>query len=102
MIVVSVYNAKAVFSNPMNEHAYRRLRLIKEIGLFAFIIGLLASTLDLMGMFSAIEMAGDIHPGLLAAGLKLTFIPPAYGLMIYALSLLIYFALNFQANKVTS
>ena len=102
MIVLSVVSAMSVFANNLNARSFRNVSLIKEIGLFAFIIGLLGSVLDLMGMFQAIEMAGDIHPGLMAAGLKITFIPPTYGLMIYALSLLIYFVLCSKANAVTS
>lgn len=101
MIVLSVLSAKAVLANQVNENSQRKLSLIKEVGLFAFIIGLLASAMDLMGALQAIEMAGDISPSLLAAGLKISFITPTYGLMIYTLSLLIYFALRAQANKAT-
>ena len=101
MIVLSVFSAKAVLANQVNENSQRKISLIKEVGLFAFIIGLLASALDLMGALQAIEAAGDISPSLLAAGLKITFITPTYGLMIYTLSLLIYFALRAQANKAT-
>ena len=101
MIVLSVLSAKAVLANQVNENSQRKISLIKEVGLFAFIIGLLASALDLMGALQAIEAAGDISPSLLAAGLKITFITPTYGLMIYTLSLLIYFALRALANKAT-
>ncbi|WP_053223784.1 MotA/TolQ/ExbB proton channel family protein [Roseivirga seohaensis] len=101
MIVLSVFSAKAVLANQVNENSQRKISLIKEVGLFAFIIGLLASALDLMGALQAIEAAGDISPSLLAAGLKITFITPTYGLMIYTLSLLIYFALRALANKAT-
>ncbi|WP_339606385.1 MotA/TolQ/ExbB proton channel family protein [uncultured Roseivirga sp.] len=99
MIVMSVYSAKNVLTNQVNENSQRKISLIKEVGLFAFIIGLLASAMDLMGALQAIEMAGDVSPSLLAAGLKISFITPTYGLMIYTLSLLIYFALRAQANK---
>tara|TARA_R110000850_G_scaffold220762_2_gene346484 strand:- start:78 stop:452 length:375 start_codon:yes stop_codon:yes gene_type:complete len=99
MIVLSVYSAKNVLANQVNENSQRKISLIKEVGLFAFIIGLLASAMDLMGALQAIEMAGDVSPSLLAAGLKISFITPTYGLMIYTLSLLIYFALRAQANK---
>ena len=102
MIVLSVVSTKSLLINNVNERSQRNISLIKEIGLFAFIIGLLGSALDLMGMFQAIEMAGDVHPDLLAAGLKYTFIPTIYGLIIYALSLLIYFVLSAKANKVTT
>ncbi len=99
MIVLSVYSAKNVLANQVNENSQRKISLIKEVGLFALIIGIFASALDLTSAFQAIEMAGDVSPSLLAAGLKLTFIPTIYGLMIYSLSLLIYFVLRAQANK---
>ncbi|KYG81888.1 MotA/TolQ/ExbB proton channel family protein [Roseivirga ehrenbergii] len=102
MIVLSVLSAKAVLANQVNENSQRKISLIKEVGLFAFIIGLLASAMDLMGALQAIEMAGDISPSLLAAGLKISFITPTYGLMIYTLSLLIYFALRALTNKATT
>lgn len=102
MIVLSVISAKTVLANQIKERVYRKIRLVKEVGLFALIIGLLASAVDLMGAFQAIEMAGDVSPSVLAEGLQITFISSVYGLIIYALSLLIYFALNSKANKVTA
>lgn len=102
MIVLSVISAKTVLANQINQRTYRKIRLIKEVGLFALIIGLLASSIDLMGAFQAIEMAGDVSPAILAGGLKITFISSVYGLMIYALSLLIYFALSSKANQATT
>jgi len=102
MIILSIISAKAVLSNQLNEGSPRKISLIKEVGLFTLIIGLLASAIDLMGAFQAIEMAGDVSPSLLAAGLKITFITPTYGLLIYALSLLIYFVLSAKVNKVTT
>lgn len=102
MIVLSVISAKTVLANQINQRTYRKIRLIKEVGLFALIIGLLASAIDLMGAFQAIEMAGDVSPAILAGGLKITFISSVYGLMIYALSLLIYFALSSKANQATT
>ncbi|HEY9117051.1 MAG TPA: MotA/TolQ/ExbB proton channel family protein, partial [Roseivirga sp.] len=102
MVVLSVICAKTVLSNQMTDSSHRKIRLIKELGLFALIIGLLASAIDLMGAFQAIEMAGDVSPSVLAGGLKITFISSVYGLMIYALSLLIYFALRAKTNPLTT
>lgn len=102
MIVLSVIGAKTVLANQINQVTYRKIRLIKEVGLFALIIGLLASAIDLMGAFQAIEMASSVSPSVLAGGLKITFISSVYGLMIYALSLLIYFALSSKANQATT
>jgi biopolymer transport protein ExbB/TolQ len=100
MIIQSVLSIRTIMANQVNEKSHQKIVLIKEIGLFAFMVGLLASAIDLMGAFSAIEMAGDVSPSLLAAGLKFTLIAPVYGLMIYVLSLIIWFALNWKVNKM--
>jgi biopolymer transport protein ExbB/TolQ len=100
MIVWSAISAKALLVNQVNEGLDRNIGLIKEIGLFAFIIGVLASAIDIIGALDAIEMAGDISPSLLAGGLKITLITPIYGLLIYVLSLLIWFVFNWKANKM--
>ena len=102
MIVLSIIGAKTVLSNQVNADSPRKTSLIKEVGLFALIIGLLASAIDLMSALQAIEMAGDVSPSLLAGGLKIAFITPVYGLIIYALSLLIYFVLSAKINKLTA
>jgi len=102
MIILSVVSAKAVFDNQIDEKAKRKTNLIKEVGLFAFIIGLLASALDLMGALQSIAKAGDISPSLLAAGLKLTLITPVYGLTIYSLSILIWFVLDWKVSKIVT
>uniref|UniRef100_UPI0040485214 MotA/TolQ/ExbB proton channel family protein n=1 Tax=Roseivirga sp. TaxID=1964215 RepID=UPI0040485214 len=100
MIIQSVVSIRTIMANQVNEKTPQKIRLVREIGLFAFMVGILASAIDLMGAFSAIEMAGDVSPSLLAAGLKFTLIAPVYGLMIYVLSLIIWFALNWKVNKM--
>ncbi|MCC5921125.1 MAG: MotA/TolQ/ExbB proton channel family protein [Cyclobacteriaceae bacterium] len=76
-----------------------QLRLIKEVGLFALILGILGQFIGLYAAFEAIEIAGDVPPTLLAAGLKVSSITTIYGLLIYLLSLLIYFGLNWKINR---
>lgn len=100
MIIQSVLSIRTIMANQVNEKTPQKIRLVREIGLFAFMVGILASAIDLIGAFSAIEMAGDVSPSLLAAGLKFTLIAPVYGLMIYVLSLIIWFALNWKVNKM--
>jgi biopolymer transport protein ExbB/TolQ len=100
MIIQSVLSIRTIMADQVNEKTPQKIRLVREIGLFAFMVGILASAIDLMGAFSAIEMAGDVSPSLLAAGLKFTLIAPVYGLMIYVLSLIIWFALNWKVNKM--
>lgn len=102
MIVLAIISTKAVLANQVNENSQRKIGLLKEVGLFAFIIGILASAIDLTGALQAIEMAGDVSPSLLAAGLRITMVTPVYGLIIYVLSLLIFLALSAKVNKETA
>jgi biopolymer transport protein ExbB/TolQ len=99
MIILSIVSAKAVLGNQIDGKTKRKTNLIREVGLFAFIIGVLASAIDLMGAFQSIAMASYISPSLLAAGLKITLITTVYGLTIYSLSLLIWFVLNWKVSK---
>lgn len=101
MLTLSVLNLRSILTGNAGGDSDVRHRRIKEVGLFALIIGLFASTLDLVAMFSAIEMAGDISMGLLAAGLKLTMITTVYGLIVYALSVLISMLLSWRISKAT-
>lgn len=67
---------------------------IKQIGLFCFFLGLFGQIVGLIGGFDALEAAGDISPGLLAGGLKVSFYPTAYGLFSLLLSRVFYFYLT--------
>jgi len=57
--------------------------LIASIGLFSIVWGFLAQIIGLMGAFDVIQMAGDISPTVLAGGLKISFIAPVFGMIIF-------------------
>lgn len=63
--------------------------LIKSVGLLSLIIGMLGFLIGMFSAMSAIETAGGIAPGVLAGGLKVALITPAYGLIIYGVSHLV-------------
>ncbi len=102
MLILSVINVKGVLSKSRGQESLKNIKRIREIGLFALIVGVLASIIDLMGLFQAIEMAGEASISILGAGLKLTFITTLYGLIIYALSLLITMGLRWGVSKSLS
>jgi len=59
--------------------------LIRSIGLLSLILGMLGFLLGMYSAMGAIESAGGISPGVLAGGLKVALITPAYGLIIYGI-----------------
>lgn len=80
------------------EKSKEKLDLIKAFGLLAMITGVLAQLIGLFDALKAIEMAGRIAPGILAAGLKVSMITTLYGLTIYVISLIIWITLKHRIN----
>lgn len=69
------------------------ISLVKEIGIFGFIFGLLGQTMGLYSAFSVIEQAGMVSPEILISGLKVSSITTMYGLIILVVGFLLYFGL---------
>lgn len=102
MIAASVINGIPVLKGEIEdrEEVSKKLGYIKSIGLFAFIIGLLGQLIGLFSAFRAIELEMvEATPGLIAAGFKISMISSIYGLIIYAISLAIWFGLNFALQR---
>ena len=76
-----------------------RLSYIKSMGLFTMIFGILGQIIGLTEAFGAIERAGDISPGLIFGGLKVSMYTTLYGIFIYLLSILIWFLLDLWHHK---
>ncbi len=70
----------------------RRIGYGKSIGLFAMITGILGQLIGFYEAFSAIENAGDISPELMYGGIKVSMIATLYGISIYLISLMLWFA----------
>lgn len=64
------------------------LDLILLFGSLAAVIGFLGQAIGLISAFDAIEVAGDISPGLIAGGFKVSMIVPLYGTIIFIISLI--------------
>ena len=62
-------------------------------GSFAFLIGITGQMVGLIEAFDSIHSMGGsgISPGILAGGLKVTFIAPFFGMMLLMLSAIIWF-----------
>jgi hypothetical protein len=74
------------------EIVLRRMGYGKSIGLFAMITGIFGQLIGFYEAFSAIENAGDISPGLVYGGIKVSMITTLYGISIYLTSLMLWFA----------
>jgi hypothetical protein len=61
----------------------KTISLINSISLFALFLGFLAQIIALIGAFDAIELRGGITTRILAAGLKISFLAPAFGIIIF-------------------
>ena len=68
-----------------------KLKHIKTIGTFGLVTGILGQLIGLSAAFDAIERAGEVAGGILAGGLKVSTISTMYGVVIFLLSLLLWF-----------
>jgi hypothetical protein len=104
VIAVSVYFAILTANGKAKEKTnfLHQLKYVKSIGLFAMITGILGQLIGLFMAFSAIEVAQDISPAILAGGLKVSMITTLSGTFIYLLSILIWFLLDLWYQKTTS
>lgn len=93
--LVSIVSGKAV-DKPIFRH---QLTYVKAVGLFTMITGILGQLIGLVSAFKAIEQVKDISPAILAGGLKVSMITTLYGMIIYLISILIWFLLDLWYNK---
>jgi hypothetical protein len=101
MVAWAVYHVLPVLTgSPVNLVAKRKkLKHIKTIGAFGLVTGILGQLVGLYAAFEAIEQAGDIAPGILAGGLKVSMITTIYGVLIFLISLLLWLLLDFIISK---
>ena len=76
-----------------------KLKHIKTIGAFALVTGILAQLIGLYSAFAAIEEMGGVSPAMLMGGLKVSMLTTFYGIVIYLLSLLLWFVFDFIVSK---
>ena len=72
-------------------HTLRKLKTGGSIGLFAMITGILGQLIGLYMAFNTIEQVGDVSPALLFQGFKVSMVCTIYGILIYLLSILLWF-----------
>lgn len=88
---VNAYTSKN--TNP--DKAIRKLGYGKTLGLFTLIVGITGQMIGFISMFQAIEdgvaKGLEITPVMIYGAIKVTMIVTVYGLLIYLLSLLMWF-----------
>ncbi len=82
-----------------SESFKHRLTYLKAMGLFTMITGILGQLIGLLMAFGAIERAGDISPQIVYGGLKISFYTTVYGILVYLLSILLWFILDLWYHK---
>ncbi len=65
------------------ESVEKTISLISSIALFAIVWGFLGQIIGLIGAFDAIESVPDVSPAMLAAGLKVAFLAPVFGMFAF-------------------
>jgi biopolymer transport protein ExbB/TolQ len=100
---VSAYYAVIIASGRAKERAnfVHQLKYVKSIGLFTLIVGILGQMIGLFMAFTAIEAAQDISPAIMAGGLKVSMITTLTGMVIYLISILIWFLLDLWHQKTS-
>ncbi len=101
IFAVSVYYALAIASGKAAEKANfkHQLKYIKSLGLFTAITGILGQLIGLFSAFTAIEAYNDISPAIMAGGLKVSMITTLTGIVIYLISIVIWFLLDLWHHK---
>ena len=70
--------------------AWKAPNWIKEIGLFALAFGIFGFVLGMMQAAEFIQSyGGDLSPNVIWGGIKVALIAPAYGIIVYLVSLIL-------------
>lgn len=92
IMVLAIRNALQLLNNKTVSD--NQLSMIKSVGLFAAVFGILGQLIGLYSAFEMIEQMGGISQPMLAGGLKVSSITTIYGLIIYLLAYLFWFGEN--------
>lgn len=61
----------------------KTMSLIGSIALFAVVWGFLGQIIGMIEGFDSIEATGGVSPAVLAGGIKVSLLPPVFGLVIF-------------------
>ena len=95
-----VYHFSVFMSHPQDSgKALLKLSYGKALGLFSMITGIFGQLTGFYQAFSAIEQVGDISPTLVYGAIKVSMITTLYGILIYLISILLWFLLSIYVEN---
>ena len=77
----------------------KTLSLIGSIGLFTVVWGFLGQTIGLIQAFGVIEQVGDVSMSVIAGGLKVSLLPPVFGLIVFLIARLGIIVLTWMGKE---
>jgi len=80
----------------------KTISLIASLSLFVAVWGILGQSIGLISAFDSIEGGNDVTMGILAGGLKISFLPTAFGLFTFLVGRLAIIILTLKGEDSTS
>jgi len=68
------------------DHDGKTRKLVASLSLFTLVWGFLGQIIGLIGAFDAIESFGNVSPAMLAGGLKIALLSPAFGMVTFLIA----------------
>ena len=94
---------RGIIKKPSNvEKTLQNISYGKSIGLFAMITGILGQLIGFYDAFAAIERVGDVSPAMMFGGIKVSMITTIYGIVIYMLSIILWFTTSWFVSFTRS
>ena len=95
-IVVIIMTVRIIYDLVKGKKTIAKLKKENEVilftGSFAFLVGVLGQVIGLYEAMAAIETTKEaISPNLLAGGIRVSSLPPLYGLTLFVISGLLWF-----------
>ena len=69
--------------------AWKAPAWVKEIGIAALVFGIFYQVAGILQMLGFLQESPETGPGIIYGGLKVSFIPTLYGMVIYFVSLIL-------------
>lgn len=84
LIIIILLIVKGII-NRQNDNS-KTISLISSFGLFIIAWGFMGQTIGLISAFDSIQAVGDISLGVMAGGLKVSFLTTVFGLFTFIIS----------------
>ena len=101
ILVIAVVKGVPLLANKstLNDHVNKQFGIIKSLGLFAFVLGMLGQFLGLFQAFDIISSGMEISPAIMAQGVKVSMVTSIYGMIIFLVAYLLWFLLKSLAAR---